>query len=200
MKGKFVVIEGLDGAGGELQSKKLIEYLKSKNTEAVRLSYPDYQNPIGKTIKEFLDKRHELTPEMQVILYGGDMVKDSGRIGALLERGAFVVTDRYFTSTLAYQVANGFPMESALKFAEIFGLFRPDAVIYLKISPETSMERKFKENNQLDRYEKNGGFLGKVAKQYEELAKGNVLGTWHIVDGEKSIEDVSGQIRRILKV
>jgi thymidylate kinase len=54
MPGKFIVIEGIDGAGGETQSKLLFEYLSSRKIPCERMLYPDYGNSIGKFIHDYL--------------------------------------------------------------------------------------------------------------------------------------------------
>jgi len=200
MAGKLIVIEGIDGAGGETQSKLLLEYLRSRKISAERIYYPDYGNSIGRFIHDYLHKKHDLTPDMQFLLYSTDMVKDRGKILGWLARGRTVIADRYFTSTMAYQGLGGIPVENALKFAEIFSLPKPDFIFYLKTSPETSMKRKKGEKRDLDRNERDLRLLENVSKSYEELAKNQVWASWFVIDGEKSIEEVFGQIKRVLRV
>ena len=84
MKGRLIVFEGIDGSGTETQSKLLLEKL---GTSSVRIEYPDYEGDLGKLIRLFLDKKHELSPEMQFVLYAGDMVKDREKINGWLNEG-----------------------------------------------------------------------------------------------------------------
>jgi dTMP kinase len=197
--GKFIVLEGIDGAGGETQSKLLFNYLKKQKKPVEKLSYPDYQGAIGKLIYQFLYKKYNFSPEVQFLLYSADFLKDKEKIKTWLKRGKFVIADRYFTSTLAYQCLKGFPLEGALKFAEIFSLPKPNLIIYLKISPETSIKRKLKEKKSLDVHEADKKFLAKLANFYEELIKNQIFSEWKIIDGEKSIEDVHEEIKKIVK-
>jgi dTMP kinase len=199
MRGKLVVIEGVDGAGGETQSKLLLEYLRSRKIPAERIYYPEYGNPIGDLIHDYLHKKHELPVDIQFLLYATDMVKDRGKIQGWLNQGKTVIADRYFTSVLAYQ-GMGFPIENALKFAEIFRLPKPDVILYLKISPETSIKRKKGEKEHLDRNEANRAFLEKVSASYENLVKNQMWSSWFVIDGEKSPEEVFGQIKKVLRV
>ena len=198
MTGRLIAIEGIDGAGGETQSKLLFEHLKEKGIPAVRLTYPDYSGPIGRLLHEYLHEKFELSPEMQFLLYASDYIKDQEKIRELLEEGKTVVCDRYFTSALAYQGLRGFPIEKALKFADMFGIRRPDTIIFLRVSPETSMKRKYGEKKSLDRNESNKEFLGRVSKFYEGLIKNQTFGKWVIVDSEKPIEKVFEEIRKAL--
>lgn len=192
---KFIVFEGIDGAGGGTQSGLLLNYLKNEKIPAERLIYPDYQGPIGKLIHEFLHKTYELPAELQFLLYFTDFIKDQGKIKNWLKQRKIVICDRYFTSTLAYQGLKGFPVKTALKIAKNFGLPEPDLIIYLKISPETSMKRKIKEKRNLDRHEADEKFLGKLGKSYERLIKKQIFSRWIAIDGEKPAKEVFEEIK-----
>jgi len=199
MRGKLVVIEGIDGAGGETQSKLLLEHLRSRKIPSERIYYPEYGNPIGDLIHDYLHKKHELPVDMQFLLYATDMVKDREKIQGWLSQGKTVIADRYFTSVLAYQGMR-FPIENALKFADIFSLPKPDIILFLKISPVTSIRRKKKEKEHLDRNESDRAFLEKVSASYESLVKGQVWSSWFVIDGEKSKEEVFSQIKKVLRI
>lgn len=200
MEGRLTVIEGIDGAGGETQSKLLLNFLKGKGLPVVRLTYPDYSGPIGRLIHEYLHRKFEFSTELQFLLYAADYLKDQDNIKKFLNDGKTVICDRYFTSALAYQGLGGFPIEKALKFAELFEIRKPDIIIFLRVSPETSMKRKHGEKKSLDRNESDRAFLGRVAKFYETLIGGQAFGEWVAVDGEKSIEEVSREVRKALEL
>lgn len=191
-RGKIIAIEGCDGAGGETQ----INLLREKFPNALFLRYPDYENEIGKMIHRFLHEELELSVDMQFLLFAGDMVKDKNKIRKAIEEGRDVFIDRYFLSTIVYQGLQGFSLDNALKFAEIFELPKPDLVIFLKISPETSLRRKMIEKNQnVDRWERNLEWQRKVIEKYEELMRKNVFANkWVVIDGEKSKEEVNKEI------
>lgn len=200
MRGKLIVIEGIDGAGCGTQTELLKEKLNAKSSKPVlHIRYPNYNSPIGVAIHKFLHEELELSPDMQFFIYSLDMIKDMKEIKKALESGRIVLTDRYFTSTLAYQCSQGFSLEKALKFAELFDIVKPDLIIYLKVSAETAIERKKKEKANLDLFERNLEFRKRVSKKYEELVSKNVFGKWIIVDAEKSIEKVAKEIENIVK-
>ena len=198
--GKFIVIEGIDGAGGESQSKMLIKFLKEKKIRVEKLTYPDYSGPIGNLIHQFLHKKYEFSPETQFLLYFLDFLKDKEKIKKWQKGRKIIISDRYFNSSLAYQCQKGIPLKGALEIAKFFNLPRPNLVIYLKISPKTAMKRKFKEKNNLDRYETDLKFLEKVAKFYEKLIKNQIFGHWIVIDGERSINEVFSQIKTIIGI
>ncbi|MBI4176433.1 MAG: dTMP kinase [Candidatus Aenigmarchaeota archaeon] len=196
MDGKLIVIEGIDGAGKETQSRLLYNHLKARKAPVALFTYPDYKNDIGKLIHGYLHSKNDLSPEMQFLLYAADMVKDREKISGLLRSGTIVIADRYFTSTMAYQ---GLPIESSLKFAEIFSLPKPDMIIYLKISPDTSVRRKLKQKGRLDRHEADKEFLGNILGLFSRLIEKQSFGRWTIVNGEQPVSSVFREIRTILK-
>jgi dTMP kinase len=198
---KFIVIEGIDGAGIETQSRMLIDFLKKKGIGVESIDYPGYDNPVGKFIKDFLYKKFDLIPDVQALLYAADMINDKEKIKNSLKQGRYVIGTRYFTSTLAYQGLNGVPRERLLKFADLFEMPKPELVIYLRISPETSVSRKKKEKkNAIDRFESDKEYLKRVDESYDYLIKNNVFSNWYVIDGEKPKEDVFEQVKRVLRL
>jgi len=200
MNGKLIVFEGVDGAGIETQANLLMEYLKAKSVIAEKLSYPDYPHPIGGLIHDFLYRKFDLSPASQALIHLADRAKDAGRIKNWLEEGRYVVTERYATSTMAYQGFMGFPKENSLRIAEMAGIPRPDIIIYLKVCAKTSVSRKRKEKSMLDRNEENESLMGDVGGHYEKLAAENFFGKWVVVDGEQTIEKVFDEVKKILDI
>ncbi len=197
--GKFIIFEGLDGAGTESLSKALLDYFKKQRKPVQRIHYPDYKEPIGRVIHQYLHKKYNFPVEIQFLLYFADFVKDVEKINQWLKEGKVVIADRYFTSTLAYQGLRGFPQKEALDLARFFKLPRPDLIIYLKVSPATSIKRKFKEKRSLDRNETNRRFLIRLAKFYKKLIKKQVFGKWVVADGEKSVKEVFEEVKKIIR-
>ena len=201
MNGKLLVFEGIDGCGAETQTKKLLHYLNEKSIPAERLEYPDYDSKIGRLIDEYLHNEEEFPLDIQFLLHSTDRIKHRDRINNLQQNGTTVICDRYYTTILAYQCAQGFPLEKALKMAEMFEVPKPDKILLLKISPETSLKRKIKEKQgNLDRFEKNRDLQRRVAEQYDSLVRDSVFGPWYAIDGEKPIEDVFSQVKKVLNV
>jgi len=79
-EGKFIVIEGIDGAGGETQSKLLLKYLSDRGKKVEFFSYPNPNSPVGKLIYEFLGKKFDLEPATQFLLYTSDILLDKEKI------------------------------------------------------------------------------------------------------------------------
>ena len=200
MAGKFIVIEGIDGAGGETQSKLLFKYLVDKGKKVELFSYPNPKSPVGKLIYEFLNKKFDLDVPGQFLLYTIDFLFDKEKILSALKDNKVVISDRYFTSTLAYQCTKGYPLENGLELAKLLDLPVPDLVIFLDIPAETSLKRKLKEKSKLDRHEEDKLYLERVRETFKKLLKEKLFAKeWVIVDATRSIEEVFEEIRRIVE-
>ncbi|KUK49832.1 MAG: putative thymidylate kinase [Parcubacteria bacterium 33_209] len=193
--GKFIVIEGIDGCGKGTQTKLLSDFLSKKGYDIVFKKYPEYGKPIGDLINKWLhSKEYDFNVEAQTLLYFADFIKDKEYLENNLKNGKIILSDRYFTSTIVYQRIKGMPMSKLDLLSQMFGLVKPDLVIYIKISPETSFERKSSQKD-LDRHEGDKKFLKKLFDNFEETAKKY---NWETVDGEKPIEKVTKDIINIV--
>ena len=204
MESRFVVIDGIDGAGGETQTRLLTEFLKRNGIEFVKIESPKYSTGVGKAIRDFLDGKIELPPEARFLLFATDVMMDKPTIEKARREGRFIVADRYITSTIAYQTASELKLEKLIKVVKLLGFPEADLIILIDIKPETSMRRKMKEVGSLDRHETDLEYLRRVREAYFEEARLNVLGRWVVVDGEKSIgevhEETVEKVLNLLKV
>ncbi|MFX1362214.1 MAG: dTMP kinase [Promethearchaeota archaeon] len=191
----MINFEGIDGSGTETWSKYTLNLLEERGYKASIFRYPDYQSLWGKIIGSFLNKKVNLSTEVQFLTFATDIIKDISRIREELRAGRSVVTDRYIISTVAYQCAKGFPMEIAKRFVELFEVPKPDITILLVISAEESAQRKKSESGMLDRHEENIAYLNTVNRYYRELYDQSFFSKkWVIIDSsgpkEKTKKDV----------
>ena len=198
--GRFIIFEGNEAAGKDTQSKLLFDFLREKNIPVEMIEYPGHDRPIGRLIRDFLNNKFDLSPEIQALLYATEMISDRERINSWLSQGKYVIANRYFTSTLVYQSIKGVSMEKLLKFAEFFEMPKPDTILLLKISPKISMERKSKQKPELDRHESDKELLEKVSIFYDDLSKRHVFSKWIVLDGEKTKEEVFDQVKKTLQL
>ena len=194
----FIVLEGLDGAGGSTQTNLLKEFFKKKNIPYVFVKSPEYGTETGKSIRDYLDGKIKLKPKEAFVLFATDVLNSLPMIKKGLEENKIVIADRYITSTIAYQCANGFSFDSALNFVKLHEYPDSDAIIFIDIKPETSMKRKLKEHGRLDRHEKDLEFLKKVRDFYFREINENVLGKWVVIDGERDKDDIHEDILKVI--
>ncbi len=183
---KFIVVEGIDGCGGETQTNLLKKHFK----ESLFLSFPAYNTKIGKIIDHFLHKRIQFQEDVELLLFYADILQFKSSILKAKEKEKTIICDRYFTSTIVYQG------EKVLKLDSIFNLPKPDICFLLDITGEESQKRKAKEKgiSNLDRNENNLPFLNDIRKRYLKTAKSQTFCKWEIINGEKPINEVFNAI------
>ena len=194
----LIVIEGIDGCGGETHSNFLRDWLTKKGLKNIRIESPNNSTPVGQTYDKYLHEKFNMESDAIFLLCACDVIMNKSLIENARKEGVFVIADRYITSTIAYQGANGFSFDKALKLVDLMEFPKADAILYIGISPDTSMKRKQKEKGSLDKHEKNEQFLAKVREFYKKEIEKSVLGEWFVIAGEKSIEKIQEDITRLL--
>ncbi len=199
----FIVIEGIDGAGCETQGKNLTRELsklaKYKNKISL-IKYPDYERNVGKIIREFLYQNKDLTAQQQFLLYTMQFVMDKKMISEK-RRDEILIADRYFSTTLCYQILEGINLQMALDYAKNFQIEVPDAIFYLNVDPDIAIKRKHGEDKEKNFREKDFDFIRKTHKQYQMLVKKQVWTRWVEIDGNKSVDEVTKEIyNQVLKI
>jgi len=90
--------------------------LNKNNKPAEQITFPQYDKPIGKLIHEFLYNHYDFNPEVQTLLYFSEFVQSKENIKRSLKEGKILISDRYFTSTLAYQGLRGVETEKCCNY------------------------------------------------------------------------------------
>lgn len=136
---RFIVLEGLDGAGTTTQAVRLQEALQDRGLAVEGTSEPS-DGPIGRVLREHIGGAIALSPEAAALAFTADRADHLDRvIRPALDRGRWVVCDRYLLSTLAYQGAEGVDPEWVLDASGGFDV--PDLTILLDVPTDTLAER-----------------------------------------------------------
>ncbi len=187
-KGKIIVFEGIDKAGKTTQAKLLEKKLGSK---CVRIDFPDYSTRIGKEIRQFLDGKRNYPDEVKMILLSANRWEKKGEIEKMVSKGTTVIMNRYYQSNLVYGISKGLKLDWLLSLDK--GLPKADLVIVIDIRPKTLVRRS---KNVVDTFEKDLELIRRVKKNYRILAN---KFNWRTVEGEKSVDEVHGQVLRIVR-
>lgn len=187
-KGKIIVFEGIDKAGKTTQAKLLEKKLGSK---CVRIDLPDYSTPVGKEIKQFLDGKRNYPDEVKMMLLSANRWEKKGEIEKMVSKGTTVIMNRYYQSNLVYGISKGLKLDWLLSLDK--GMPKADLVIVIDIRPKTLVSRS---KNVVDTFEKDLELIRRVKKNYRILAN---KFNWRIVEGEKSVDEVHGQVLRIVR-
>ena len=202
-KGKFIVIEGIDGSGKATQTKLLIKRLKKMGRKTATLDFPQYYNNFfGKTIGRFQNGEFgnapKTSPYLASVLYAADRWEAKNKIEKWLKNGKTVVLDRYASSNQIHQGGKFKNSKEKKKFFdwleemefEVFKIPKPDLVIFLDVPYQTTKKlmagnkeiRKYIKNSKKDKVEKNRAYqeasyrqLLNLVKRYKNWAKVNCL-------------------------
>jgi dTMP kinase len=165
-KMKIVAIEGLDKAGKHTATKVLYDYFTANGLRVEQMSFPNYGTPIGEMIQKWL--RGEILADEKTfeLLQAADKQHAQTTINEYERQGVDVLLiDRYVHTEWAY----GAYENDDRWLAELTRHMRlPDAVIYLDVEPEVSMQRKGKRGDN-DFYESDIERLRYTKSEFECL-------------------------------
>jgi len=199
-RGMLFALEGIDGAGKKTWTKFLENWFTMNSFKVKTFRYPDYSSPWGRIIKKYLYNELELNPTEQFFTYFTDIFKDQVRIRNLLSEGSFVIIDRYFPSTIAFQCAKGFSYELAFAILKATRPLVPDIIFFMDVQPETAMER-CRYMKPLDRHERDLCLLRSVARLYKKIIQERLLTKkWIVVDGNKDLKTLKKIIEKKIAV
>ena len=212
MKGRLIVIEGLDGSGKATQTDLLYKYITNKNVKCTRLSYPNYDSDSSALIKMYLsgelsDSAQGVSAYAAAAFYAVDRCADYLKYHKQrYENGELFLSDRYATSNAIYQTAK-LPKDEwddFLDWLEDFeyiklGVPKPDSVIYLDMGVNVSqklLEKRYKDGGKKDIHELDTEFLKKCREA--ALYCANHYG-WQYIKCDnghepRAIEDISAEI------
>ena len=204
MKGKFIVIEGIDGCGKTTQIDELSKWLPNSGLINKGSKLITTREPGGSLLGEklrrlILDNNEKNHPSSltELLLYSADRAEHVSKIiSPALRKNDWVISDRFSDSTLAYQgYGRNINLEIIKKLESIVcqGEY-PDQTFFLEISPEESISRR--KNEIPDRIESEGiRFLEKVNEGFKLIAKEK---NWKVISASQNIKTISDQIKETL--
>ena len=174
MKGKFVVIEGLEGAGKSSAIANVITHLQAKGSETEAVREPG-GTPLAESLRDLVKKKWDetLVPTTELLLmYASRVQLVENVIKPHLMNGTWVIGDRHDLSSRAYQ-GGGRQLGDELlqKLRELtLDSFYPDLTILLDVDEEVGLERA-RERGELDRIEEEDlAFFKRTRQAYLNIA------------------------------
>jgi len=194
-KGKLITLEGIDGSGKSTLAKNLFEALQEKNLPVILTKEPG-GSTLGKSLRKILQQQNlPVCSLSEYLLFAADRAQHFEElIIPALEKDCFIISDRMGDSSLAYQgYGRGLDKDMIMRVNQwAMHTITPDLTIYLKIDPETSLNRVLERNETLTAIEKEKmDFWKHVYKGYENIFtdKDNVV----ILDGTLSQDQLLEQ-------
>lgn len=184
LSGKFIVFEGIDGAGKTTQIK-IVENFLNSTYDVISTSEPTTVSEYGKRLHEsFHTTRLPAEEELECFMKDREHHVQAF-IRPALEQGTTILCDRYWFSTYAYQ--NAYKADGSVRFHDHRSvLIKPNLVLYFAIDPVIALARKEKKST----FEENDKYMQQVAENYELLYQSNVVNMVK-VDATKSVEEVT---------
>tara|TARA_B110000014_G_scaffold70556_1_gene48180 strand:- start:217 stop:834 length:618 start_codon:yes stop_codon:yes gene_type:complete len=200
MKAKFITLEGIEGSGKTSSLKSITDLLDKKNISYVVTREPGGSS-IGKELRAILlDPETEISPEVELMLMLSDRKDHVEKIILPnLEKGNWVVSDRFMDSSIAYQ-GGGRQLGKKLiiSLSEYLNLPQPDLTLLFDLPVETSLSR-VKARGELDRFEKEElEFHKRIRNAYLDLAKNN-SNRIKIIDSSEKIESMLNNVKQAIE-
>jgi dTMP kinase len=198
--GRFITLEGGEGAGKSTQIVRLAEWLKGRGHEVVTTREPG-GSPGAEMIRKLLvegpaERWDGSTEALLHFAARRDHLRST--VWPALKRGAWVVSDRFADSTRAYQgYGHGLDLAMLERLYEIaVGAFWPDLTLILDLPVEAGLARAASRRGAETRYESlPRDFHERVRKGFLEIAKSESK-RCAVIDASKDIETIAGAIAR----
>ena len=200
-RGKFIVFEGIDGAGKTTQINLLANYLREQGRSVYCTAEPT-ETVSGGLLRDALSGVTRRTVCEMAAMFVFDRINHNvnpvNGIQKMLNDGFDVICDRYYYSSLAYQGSGTDPVWVSNMNLNCPEIMRPDICIFLDLTPEQSMARINRNRATQEIYE-NEEKLTLVRNQFyrvfEELKDRDNI---QIVDAYRSVEEIHQSIVKLV--
>ena len=200
-RGRFIVLEGIDGAGKTTQAELLREHLEKQGRRVWRTAEPTAFST-GIALREALGGKVKRSECEMAVMFVRDRIAHNIHpeegIEAILESGQDIICDRYYYSTLAYQGHS-----TDYEWVKAMNLFcpeirKPDLCIYLDLTPEQSLLRISRGRDSVEIYE-NKETLERVRKAFfrvfEDLGDRDNIA---VVDAYRDPSEIAADISHLV--
>lgn len=199
MTGKFITLEGVDGAGKSTHLDWLVAHLRSQGRTVIQTREPG-GTPLGEKLRELLLHEPMHLETEALLMFAARREHLERVIMPALARGDWVVCDRFTDATFAYQ--GGGRGLSAEKLGQletwVQGTLQPDLTLLFDLPIDIAAQRMAGAARQLDRFEQEkADFHERVRAAYLRRARENP-GRIRIIDGGQAIDIVKKQLEEVI--
>lgn len=199
---KFIVIEGLEGAGKTSAIQTAVDTLKQQGITDLAFTREPGGTPLAEKLRELIKQGIEgekVTDKAELLmLYAARVQLVENVIKPALAQGKWVIGDRHDLSSQAYQ-GGGRGIDKALMKSlrdTVLADFKPDLTLYLDLDPAVGLARA-RARGELDRIEKESmDFFYRTRERYQALAKEDA--SIITIDASQDIDKVQADIRDVL--
>lgn len=201
-RGRFIAIEGVDGAGKGVQSRLLRDELQGSGVDVILTREPggsigaeEIRNLLVHGAADRWDAMTEL-----LLIYAARRDHLTKTIWPALKQGRWVISDRFADSSRAFQgIAGGLGLGVVdAVHTQVVGSFEPDLTIVLDLDPAVSLARTVARGGREDRFEKKGlGYQQEVRRAFSQLAERSPR-THVLIDAGRTVDEVAHDVLRVV--
>lgn len=196
--GKFITLEGMDGAGKSTHIPNIVDQVRMNVQEVVCTREPG-GTALGESLRELL-LHEEMHPETETLLMFAARREHIAKvISPALARGAYVISDRFTDATYAYQAGAKAVSTDKINILEswVQADLQPDVTLLFDVPVEVSLER-LASARKPDKFEREGAvFFEKLRNSYLERAKNDPT-RFRVIDANKALKDVRKEVEVIM--
>ncbi|HSQ81538.1 MAG TPA: dTMP kinase [Casimicrobiaceae bacterium] len=200
--GRFITLEGIDGAGKSTHAAWLVEALRARGRTVVATREPG-GTPVGEALRELLLRQPMAHDSEALLMFAARREHVLQVIAPALARGDVVLCDRFTDATWAYQ-GGGHGVSKAL-IAELERHVHPDCnpdlTLLFDVPARVSRERLDRmraDGRELDKFERQAaGFFDRVRDTYLERAAAEPA-RFRVIDAGRPLADVRADLLRIV--
>ncbi len=189
-KGKFIVLDGIDGSGKATQTQKLVEFLKSEGYKIAQFDFPQYSKPSAYFVEKYLNGRYgkflKVGPYKASLFYALDRFDVRDKMEKALREGKIVLSNRYVAANMGHQGSRISDSKVRAEFFywvqhleyDIFEIPRPDLNILLHLPAKLAQKlvdkkqkRAYLTKGKRDLHEASRTHLSRAERTYREIAR-----------------------------
>ena len=193
-RGKFITVEGIDGAGKSSHLDFLVQQARARGHEAVLTREPG-GTAAGEKIREIVLHAAMDAKAEALLMFAARAEHVAGVIEPALAAGRWVVCDRFSDATYAYQCGGrGLARDFVVGLERIVhpGL-QPDATFLFDLDPKVARERQA-QRRVADKFEREkGDFFARVRAAYLERAREHTR-RFHVIDATGTLQQVRDRV------
>ena len=198
MRGKFITLEGMDGAGKSTHIPDIIKLLEIKGVEVISTREPG-GTALGEQLRTLL-LNEPMHPETETLLmFAARREHITQVIEPALARGAWVLSDRFTDATYAYQSGGrGVLANKVIELeAWVQGSLQPDLTLLFDVPVEVSVARLASARTP-DKFERESAdFFTKIRNAYLDRARNNP-NRFCIINSNQTLEDVKVEVKNVI--
>tara|TARA_B110000014_G_scaffold155520_1_gene109135 strand:+ start:9771 stop:10382 length:612 start_codon:yes stop_codon:yes gene_type:complete len=199
MDAKFITLEGIEGSGKSTAITYIKQVLNNNNIPFIATREPG-GGPNGSNIRDVLLHRdNKITPITELLLMLADRVDHvENVINPNLNKGIWVISDRYLDSTICYQGGGrGISQDIIMSIASRLDLPTPDLTLLFDLSVDEALKR-VRSRGGLDRFEQESkDFHQRIRLDYQRIAREN-KDRIRIIDSSKEKADVQEVVSKLI--